>query len=48
MRMAILMGLHREETYTISEPVPDAVARAESARRTLVWPVFLRFFCYLK
>ncbi|KAM0328841.1 hypothetical protein ACHAQA_005257 [Verticillium albo-atrum] len=34
-RMAILMHLHREETYTIKAPTPELVIKAESARRTL-------------
>lgn len=41
IRMAALMGLHREATYTRSDPTPDSVAKAESARRTLVWYSFL-------
>lgn len=36
LRMAILMQLHREETYHISNPTPELVIRAESARRTIV------------
>ncbi|KAG8420559.1 hypothetical protein J3459_010966 [Metarhizium acridum] len=35
IRMAILMQLQREETYHISNPTPDLIIRAESARRTL-------------
>lgn len=31
------MGLHMEETYLTSDPTPDVIAKAESARRTLVW-----------
>lgn len=41
IRMAALMGLHREATYTMDEPTPDLVVKAESARRTLVWYSFL-------
>ena len=40
VRMAILMGLHNEETYLSSDPNPDVIAKAESARRTLVWACF--------
>lgn len=36
MRMAILMQLHCEETYRISNPTPELIMRAESARRTMV------------
>ncbi|KAG6056077.1 hypothetical protein E4U17_002502 [Claviceps sp. LM77 group G4] len=35
MRMAILMQLHCEETYHISNPTPELIMRAESARRTM-------------
>lgn len=36
-RMAILMSLHREETYYLEPNAPSQVVmRAESARRTLV------------
>lgn len=35
IRMAILMQLHREETYHIPNPTPELVMRAESARRTI-------------
>ncbi|KAG6014829.1 hypothetical protein E4U43_006082, partial [Claviceps pusilla] len=35
IRMAILMRLHCEETYHISNPTPELVIRAESARRTM-------------
>ncbi|CAM1506366.1 Fc.00g060070.m01.CDS01 [Cosmosporella sp. VM-42] len=35
MRMAALMHLHREETYQMTNPTPDLIIRAESARRTL-------------
>ncbi|KLU92072.1 hypothetical protein MAPG_11019 [Magnaporthiopsis poae ATCC 64411] len=35
MRMAALMGLHREETYALSNPTKELVIAAESARRTL-------------
>lgn len=34
------MGLHSEETYLTGDPTPDTVAKAESARRTLVWALF--------
>ena len=44
IRMAVLMGLHLEETYTMSNPTPDSIAKAEAARRTLVRYPFLRFF----
>jgi hypothetical protein len=36
MRMATLMQLHREETYTLVKPTKELIIRAESARRTLV------------
>lgn len=36
MRMATLMQLHREETYTMHNPTKELIIRAESARRTLV------------
>lgn len=36
LRMAILMKLHREESYTLDDPTPAMVQNAESARRTLV------------
>lgn len=36
IRMAILMGLHLEGTYTMNDTTPDSIAKAESARRTLV------------
>lgn len=35
MRMAALMRLHREETYTLQNPSKEMVIAAESARRTL-------------
>ncbi len=35
-RMAILMELHREETYVLVTPTKELIVRAESARRTLV------------
>ncbi|KAL8338559.1 hypothetical protein RB598_007076 [Gaeumannomyces tritici] len=35
MRMAALMGLHREETYALPNPTKELVIAAESARRTL-------------
>ncbi|KAK2590452.1 hypothetical protein QQS21_011869 [Conoideocrella luteorostrata] len=35
MRMAILMHLHREETYHVPNPTPELIIRAESARRTI-------------
>ncbi|KAM0535183.1 hypothetical protein ACHAPP_004180 [Verticillium nonalfalfae] len=34
-RMAVLMHLHREETYVIKVPTKELVIKAESARRTL-------------
>ncbi|KAM0283729.1 hypothetical protein ACHAQH_002318 [Verticillium albo-atrum] len=34
-RMAVLMHLHREETYVIKVPTQELVIKAESARRTL-------------
>ncbi|KYK57950.1 hypothetical protein DCS_04963 [Drechmeria coniospora] len=36
VRMAVLMHLHREETYQLQNPTPDLIIRAESARRTMV------------
>lgn len=36
LRMAILMQLHREETYALDDPTPEMIQKAESARRTLV------------
>ncbi len=36
LRMAILMQLHREETYKLENATPHMVQKAESARRTLV------------
>ncbi|KAG5949963.1 hypothetical protein E4U53_005605 [Claviceps sorghi] len=39
IRMAVLMQLHCEETYRISNPTPELVIRAESARRTL-WMLY--------
>lgn len=39
--MAVLMEMHREATYTMSDLTPESVAKAESARRTLVWHSFL-------
>lgn len=36
LRMATLMRLHREETYTLINPTKELVIKAESARRTLV------------
>lgn len=43
MRMATLMGLHREETYRLPEnPSEELIMRAESARRTLVCGSSLR------
>ncbi|KAG5999654.1 hypothetical protein E4U21_006433 [Claviceps maximensis] len=39
IRMAILMQLHCEETYHISNPTPDLVIRSESARRTM-WMLY--------
>lgn len=38
------MGLHKEETYVTSDPTPDAIAKAESARRTLVWAVPFMYY----
>lgn len=35
MRMAALMRLHREETYTLQNPSKEMVIASESARRTL-------------
>ncbi|ODA83206.2 hypothetical protein RJ55_01717 [Drechmeria coniospora] len=35
VRMAVLMHLHREETYQLQNPTPDLIIRAESARRTM-------------
>lgn len=35
MRMAILMRLHREETYSLKNPGTEMVIASESARRTL-------------
>lgn len=35
MRMAALMRLHREETYTLKNPTKELIIKAESARRTL-------------
>ncbi|CAK7233250.1 hypothetical protein SCUCBS95973_008531 [Sporothrix curviconia] len=39
LRMAILMKLHREESYSLEDPTPTMVQNAESARRTLPWDV---------
>ncbi|KAG5984452.1 hypothetical protein E4U55_004796 [Claviceps digitariae] len=39
IRMAILMQLHCEETYHVSNPTPELVIRAESARRTM-WMLY--------
>ncbi|KHO00211.1 Zinc transcription factor [Metarhizium album ARSEF 1941] len=39
IRMAILMQLQREETYHVSNPTPELIIRAESARRTL-WMLY--------
>lgn len=36
LRMAILMQLHREETYALDNPTQAMIQKAESARRTLV------------
>jgi hypothetical protein len=36
MRMAALMQLHREDTYSLTNPTAELIVRAESARRTLV------------
>jgi hypothetical protein len=36
MRMATLMGLHREETYILSNTTNDLRMKAECARRTMV------------
>lgn len=47
IRMAVLMGLHLEGTYTMGDPTPDSTTKAESARRTLVWYLFLRLCCRL-
>lgn len=35
MRMAALMRLHREDTYTLQNPSKEMVIASESARRTL-------------
>ena len=35
IRMATLMMLHREETYKLNNPTPEAIMVAESARRTI-------------
>lgn len=35
MRMAALMRLHREETYTLQNPSKEMIVASESARRTL-------------
>ncbi|CAK7226699.1 hypothetical protein SBRCBS47491_006318 [Sporothrix bragantina] len=39
LRMAILMKLHREESYTLEDPTPTMIQNAESARRTL-WMLY--------
>ncbi|CAK7219369.1 hypothetical protein SEUCBS140593_003867 [Sporothrix eucalyptigena] len=39
LRMAILMRLHREESYILEEPTPTMLQNAESARRTL-WMLY--------
>ncbi len=42
MRMATLMRLHREETYTLAPgSSPDIIMKAEVARRTIVSPTIL-------
>ncbi|ERS99573.1 hypothetical protein HMPREF1624_04778 [Sporothrix schenckii ATCC 58251] len=39
LRMAILMQLHREETYALEDRTPAMIQKAESARRTL-WMLY--------
>ncbi|KIH94650.1 transcription factor [Sporothrix brasiliensis 5110] len=39
LRMAILMQLHREETYALDDRTPAMIQKAESARRTL-WMLY--------
>ncbi|KAL1892884.1 hypothetical protein Sste5346_006777 [Sporothrix stenoceras] len=39
LRMAILMQLHREETYALENPTQAMIQKAESARRTL-WMLY--------
>jgi hypothetical protein len=36
IRMAILLRLHREETYSLQNPTKELIVEAESARRTIV------------
>lgn len=36
IHMAILMRLHREETFQFDSKSPELIMRAESARRTVV------------
>lgn len=36
VRMAVLLKLHREETYSLRNPKPDLIVTSESARRTFV------------
>ena len=39
VRIGTLLQLHREETYTLTDPPLELIVEAESARRTLVsWP----------
>ncbi|EFX01951.1 transcription factor [Grosmannia clavigera kw1407] len=39
IRMALLMQLHREETYVLEDSTPSMIQEAESARRTL-WMLY--------
>lgn len=36
LKIATILQLHREETYALTNPTPELIIQAESARRTLV------------